>query len=85
VVDQVKSRTGGLVSTRAAPQGGDMEARSAVLEEIAVSTKSTLRELRDDVRWVRDKQETDFRIMFGVLITAALGLATLMARGFHWF
>jgi hypothetical protein len=85
VVDQVKSRSAGIAPAKLQPQGHHMEARIAVLEEIAASTKSTLRELRDDVRWVRDKQETDFRIMFGVLITAALGLATLMARGFHWF
>ncbi len=83
--DQVKSRSPSIASTRPSSQDHAMESRIGVLEEIASSTKSTLRELRDDVRWVRDKQETDFRIMFGVLITAALGLATLMARGFHWF
>jgi len=34
---------------------------------------------------LRDAVETDFRIMFGALITVALGLAALMAKGFHWF
>ncbi len=84
MADQVTTRSPVLHPHAPASQDHTMESRIAVLEEIASSTKSTLRELREDVRWVRDKQETDFRIMFGVLITAALGLATLMARGFHW-
>ena len=34
---------------------------------------------------LRDAVESDFRILFGAIITVALGLATLMAKGFHWF
>jgi len=61
-----------------------MEARIAVLEEIAVSTRATLKDLRDDLRTVRDRQEADFRILFAALIGLALGMAGLMAKGFHW-
>ncbi len=28
--------------------------------------------------------ERDFRLTFGALIALALGLATMMAKGFHW-
>ena len=35
-------------------------------------------------RAVRAKQELDFRLMFGVLIATALGMASMMAKGFHW-
>ncbi len=52
-------------------------------------------ELRGDVRKldrkvdtgfnsVHNRQEQDFRIIFGALIAVALGLAGLMAKGFHW-
>ena len=34
---------------------------------------------------MRGAQERDFRILFSALITTALGLAALMAKGFHWF
>jgi hypothetical protein len=27
---------------------------------------------------------TDFRVLFGALIAIAVGLAGIMAKGFHW-
>ncbi|ALK07702.2 hypothetical protein D2A38_05790 [Candidatus Liberibacter asiaticus] len=30
------------------------------------------------------RMERDFRLTFGALIALALGLATMMAKGFHW-
>jgi hypothetical protein len=66
------------------PNDTAMEARIAVLEEIAVSTRATLKDLRDDLRTVRARQEADFRILFAALIGVALGMAGLMAKGFHW-
>jgi hypothetical protein len=68
-----------------------MEARLAVLEEIASSTRAVLKEIRDDIRdlrselkSVRDRQDADLRLVFGALVAVALGLAGLMAKGFHW-
>ncbi len=81
----VKNRPGALVPEGGKPQGPDMEARVAVLEEIASSTRGMLKELRDDVRSVRDKQEADFRITVTLQATSILALAGLMAHGFHWF
>ena len=50
--------------------------------------KSDLRALRDeiksDVRALRDNARSDFYILFGAVIAVALGLAGMMARGFHW-
>jgi hypothetical protein len=56
----------------------------AALEEIAGGTKKTLG--RIDVRLIRieDRQNTDFRLLFGAIIAVALALAALMAKGFHW-
>ena len=83
-----------------------MEARVAVLAEIAAATKQGMSDLRQEVHEtnrrvdavrdrvdavrdrvdaVRELVERDFRLLFGALITASLGLAALMAKGFHWF
>ncbi|HEY3846295.1 MAG TPA: hypothetical protein VGL95_04195 [Acetobacteraceae bacterium] len=74
------------------PHDPGMEARVAVLEEIASATKQATMDLRQEVREtnrrvdaLRDAVENNFHIMFGALITTALGLAALMAKGFHWF
>ena len=66
------------------PYGGPMEARVAVLEEIARSTKEGLGRIDSRLIRIEDRQNTDFRVIFGALITVALGLAALMAKGFHW-
>lgn len=42
-------------------------------------------ELRTELRGVRQTQERDFRILFGAIISVALGLSVLMAKGFGWF
>ncbi|MCE0745506.1 hypothetical protein LWC05_16670 [Acetobacter sicerae] len=63
---------------------GGMETRIAVLEQIAKDTKETLKEIREDQRVMRSSQERDFRLLFGALISGALGLAALMAHGFKW-
>ncbi len=62
----------------------EMEARIAVLEQIAQDTKTILVDMKQDIRDIRLDQKTDFRLLFGALITTTIGLACLMARGFHW-
>jgi hypothetical protein len=65
-----------------------MEARLAKLETTVEFIQRDLKELKVDLRTVRSDingvQTTDFRILFGAIITVALGLAGLMAKGFHW-
>ena len=67
-----------------------------MLEEIATSTKEALTDLRQELRalrtetsrrddGMREAQERDFRILFAALISVAIGLAAMMAKGFHWF
>jgi hypothetical protein len=34
---------------------------------------------------MRHRQDADVRLIFGALIALALGLAGMMAKGFHWF
>lgn len=49
------------------------------------SVEARLGELKTEIRGLRDEARTDFRVLFGAIIAVALGLAGLMAKGFHWF
>lgn len=40
--------------------------------------------MKTDISQIRERQDRDFRILFGSLITVALGLGGLMAKGFGW-
>ena len=46
--------------------------------------QSDLSEIKSDIREIKRDARTDFRLVFGALIVGALGLAGLMAKGFHW-
>jgi hypothetical protein len=46
--------------------------------------KLDLREIRQDVKDIRAEARTDFRVLFGSLISVAVGLAAVMAKGFGW-
>ena len=63
---------------------GGMEARIAKLEASVSHLERDMGELRADVREIKRDQRADFRLLFGALITVALGLAALMAKGFKW-
>ncbi|PYE88151.1 hypothetical protein [Phyllobacterium leguminum] len=80
--------------------GGDtfngMEARVAKLEaafehiQVDISDiKSDIRgiraDAREDIRGLRSEARADFRLLFGCIITVAIGLAGMMAKGFGWF
>ena len=40
--------------------------------------------LEQDIREVRRDLRGDFRLTWGGLFAVALGLAAMMAKGFHW-
>ncbi|WP_391529851.1 hypothetical protein [Photorhabdus akhurstii] len=66
--------------------GGDdmLEARVARLESDVEHIKKSIDEVKTDVREMRKDARSDFRLLFGAIIAVALGLAGLMAKGFHW-
>lgn len=74
----------GLKSGDGDGTSGGMEARVVKLEVIAEHTLRDLGEIKTDVRELRQHARPDFRTLFGALITVALGLAALMAKGFGW-
>lgn len=54
------------------------------LSELRGDVQGMRTEMSNEFRSVRDRQERDFPLVFGALITAALGLAALLAAGFGW-
>jgi molecular chaperone GrpE (heat shock protein) len=47
--------------------------------------KAEMREFRKEIRSELMAIRThDFRLLFGAIITIAVGLSALMAKGFHW-
>ncbi|HAT3794597.1 TPA: hypothetical protein I8624_002584 [Serratia marcescens] len=61
-----------------------MQARVAKLESDVDHIKKAIDDVKADVREIKRDARTDFRLLFGALIFVALGLAGLMAKGFHW-
>jgi hypothetical protein len=79
----------GFLAEKVAPSGGGphdpgMEVRVAKLESDVGHIQRDIGEIKTDVREIRKALETDFRLLFGALIVVALGLAGVMAKGFHW-
>jgi hypothetical protein len=61
-----------------------LEAAVEYIQQDVADVKIILRGYDGKVDSMRDRQERDFRIVFGAIIAVALGLAGLMAKGFHW-
>lgn len=60
------------------------EERVAKIEAVIEGTDRRLANIETDVREIRRDLRGDFRVVFGAIITVAIGLATLMAKGFNW-
>lgn len=54
------------------------------LRDFRKDTGSEFKSVRNELKELRELHHKDFRIMFGAIITVALGLAGLMAKGFGW-
>ncbi|KKJ78813.1 hypothetical protein WH95_00605 [Kiloniella litopenaei] len=61
-----------------------MEARVAKLEAAVEHIHKDTSDIKTDLRDYRKEQRSDFRLGVGITITATLGLAGLLAKGFGW-
>ena len=61
-----------------------MEPRVARLESDVGHIQSDIKEIKTDLREIKKDAKDDFRILFGSIIVATLGLAMLLAKGFKW-
>jgi len=78
----VAEKMGGGMGT--GPGGGNIDARVAKLEACVEHIQADIRDIKSDLRDLKKEESRDFRILFAALIAVALGLAGLMAKGFHW-
>ncbi|MES2151584.1 MAG: hypothetical protein V4508_17540 [Pseudomonadota bacterium] len=70
-----------MTPDRSHQQSQTVEHRLTRLEASAEVLQRDMTELKTEVKGIRT---TDFRLIFGAMITLALGMASLMAKGFHW-
>ncbi len=61
-----------------------LEPRVAGIESDVEYIKHDIAEIKTDLKDLRDLHHRDFRITFGAIISAALTLAALLAKGFNW-
>jgi len=63
---------------------GMLEVRVAKLESDVEHIRQDVKDIKGDIREIKRDARTDFRLLFGAIITVALGLSALLAKGFHW-
>ena len=63
---------------------GAVESKLAELAERVARLETGIEYLYSELKNVSQRQVTDFRLMFGSLITVAIGLSGMMAKGFGW-
>lgn len=54
------------------------------IESDVAHLRERLAGVERDVKQLAQHQERDFRVLFGALMTVAVGLATRAAKGFGW-
>ncbi len=75
---------GGLYTPKPPGGGNEMEARIAKLESDVGHIQTNIGDMKNDLREIRKETREDFRVTWAGIITVGLGLAALMAKGFHW-
>lgn len=76
--------TGKPVSTVGGGGGGDTGERVAKLEACVEHIQSDLTEIKGDLRSMLRMNMKAFLMLAAMVIASTLGLAFLMAKGFHW-
>ncbi|CAH8242696.1 hypothetical protein VAEKB19_810001 [Vibrio aestuarianus] len=61
-----------------------LEPRVARIESDVEYIKRDIAEIKTDLKDLRDLHHRDFRITFSAIISTALALAALLAKGFNW-
>ncbi|MER2539357.1 MAG: hypothetical protein ABTQ26_08960 [Azonexus sp.] len=81
---RLQERRGGEPPSGIEPRVARLEASVSHIERDVTDIRGDIREIRTDIKELRKVDESNFRALFGAIIAVALGLAGLMAKGFHW-
>lgn len=73
-----------IVAGGGPPQGTGMEAKVAVLEEIARSTEKLLERMDERMTRIEDRQSRDLKWLIALGLAATFAILGTMAHGFHW-
>jgi len=74
-----------LPSSAQSSYDASMEARVAVLEEIARNTEKMLERVDARIARIEERQVSDVRLLLLLGFGATSFICTLMGHGFHWF
>lgn len=69
------------VEARMLAHVGEIKADVRHIQSDVGEMRTDIREMRQEITRIRT---IDFRLLFAAIITVTLGLAALMAKGFHW-
>ncbi|WP_246550171.1 hypothetical protein [Photorhabdus caribbeanensis] len=73
-----------MLEARVARLESDVEHIKKSIDEVKTDVREMKKDTRTDFKEMKSDARTDFRLLFGAIIAVALGLAGLMAKGFHW-
>ncbi|WP_350307548.1 hypothetical protein [Photorhabdus viridis] len=73
-----------MLEARVARLESDVEHIKKSIDEVKADVREMKKDTRTDFKEMKSDARTDFRLLFGAIIAVALGLAGLMAKGFHW-
>lgn len=62
----------------------DLKSTNAAVAAFAADVNREFKAVDGEFKAVRAEAKSDFQKLFGALIAVALGLAGIMAKGFHW-
>ena len=66
------------------PAGSPLEPRVAKVEAAVEHIERDIADIKAEMRTMRANARSDFRLLFGTIISVALGLAALLSKGLHW-
>jgi hypothetical protein len=84
VLEEIAASTKALLGDIRTEQRSGIADLRTELRNGLTDLRAELRAMRGDIAAVDQRQERDFRITFGAIITTTLGLAFLIARTAHW-
>ena len=76
---------GGFGEEAGGPAASPLQPRVAKLEALVEHIERDTADIKAEMRTMHANARGDVRLLFGAIISVALGLAAIIVEGFHWF